>query len=124
MARKPIDHLDAAVAAVVGEGNERQKKRKMTAKERYDAERVKASYDCPRWLREAVKQAASERGTSASQFATFLLSWALAELERGNEELRDLLWRSREARPDALRIEYDIEIPDSLHRVISTNGTD
>jgi hypothetical protein len=123
MTRQKVD-LDAGVAAILGESQQRQERRSMTAKERYDAERVKASYDCPRWLREAVKQAASQRGTSASQLAAFLLVWGLAELKRGNDELRDLLWRSRQARPDALRIEYDVEIPDSLHRVISPNGTD
>lgn len=116
--------LDAGVAAILGESETRQRRRTMTAKEKYDAERVKASYDCPRWLRDAVKDAASARGTSASQMATLLLAWALAELKHGSDGLRDLLWDAKQPRPDALRIEYDLKIPDSLHHIVTGNGTD
>jgi len=122
MTRQQVD-LDAGIAAILGESQDRQERRSMTAKERYEAARVRAAYDCPRWLREAVKRTASERGTSASQLAAFLLAWGLVELQE-NDELRDMLWRSKDARPDALRIEYDLEIPDDLHRIISPNGTD
>jgi hypothetical protein len=124
MARKPIDHLDAAVAAVVGEGNERQKKRKMTAKERYDAERVRVTYDCPRWLRAAIKARGKMLGTSASQFAMILLAWGLAEYLGGNDELREVLAEAKVLRPDALKIDCDLEIPDRLLRVIVHNDTD
>jgi hypothetical protein len=123
MPRQQID-LDAGVAAILGESQQRQKCRSMTAKERYDAERVRVTYDCPRWLREAVKKKGKLLGTSASQFAVMLLAWAMGEYIDGNQELRELIYRSKDPRPDALKIEYDLGVPDKLHRTISNNGTD
>jgi hypothetical protein len=85
----------------------------LTEKELRDRERVRVKYDLPQWLKERVESGAEAEHTSASQFAAFLLSWAIRQYEALDEpngaELQQLLDEAR--RPSrALRFDWDLEI--------------
>lgn len=58
----------------------------LTAKQRRDRERVRVKYDMPRELKEKIEEAAKAEGTSASQFAVFLLDWIMNRWEAGEDQ--------------------------------------
>ncbi len=122
MTRRGVS-LDPAVTSILGDGDRRQQRRSMTAKERYDAKRVRATYDIEMWLRDAVKREADRLGTSASQLATLLIAQALGEYVSGEGEMVDFVYQSKRPRPDALRIECDLVIPDRLRALVTDNDT-
>jgi len=49
----------------------------LTKKQRRDGARVRVKYDLPPELKAAIEVAAKDYGTSASQFAGWLLLWAI-----------------------------------------------
>jgi hypothetical protein len=68
-----------------------------------DAARVRVRLDAPKWLKDALEQAAQEHDTSMSQLGAFLLAWALqvyhnqdgdllATLERCKTSVRAMNW--------------------------------
>jgi hypothetical protein len=85
----------------------------LTEKELRDRERVRVKYDLPQWLKERVESGAEAEHTSASQFAAFLLSWAIRQYEAIDEpngaELQELLEGARQP-SRAMRFSWNLEI--------------
>lgn len=91
MARKTVA-FDPAVAAILGDGEQRDKARHMNVAERKEAKRqaarVRLVLDVPEWLRDAVMEEADKRSTSASSMAALLLAVGLREVREGRIEVR------------------------------------
>lgn len=83
----------------------------MTAKQRQDRARVRIKVDLPDVLKAAIDAGAGELETSASQFAGFLLAWAMRAYRVGDPDLRGAI-KENTTRARALRFAYDLEIPD------------
>lgn len=115
-----LDGGDPDVKAWLDEAAENRSA--LTEKQRRDRERVRGRYDMPRWLKEAVDEAADVYETSASQMAATLLAWALKDLNEGDGELRKVIEGNR-ALSRSLRFRYDLEIPSSLENA-TRNGPD
>ncbi len=76
-----------------------------------EAARTTAKYDLPGpWLKEAVAEAAEELGTSASQFAAFLLAWGMRMYMRRDAALMEQIAQHRRW-TRSLRFEYDLDVP-------------
>lgn len=90
-ARKAVT-FDPAVAAILGDGDKRDRERHMSASERKESQRqaarVRLVLDVPEWLRDAVMQEAERRGASASSMAALLLAAGLREVHAGRVEVR------------------------------------
>ena len=84
--------FDPAVAAILGDGDKRDRDRHMNASERKEAKRqaarVRLVLDVPEWLRDAVMDEAEKRSTSASSMAALLLAVGLREVREGHVEVR------------------------------------
>jgi hypothetical protein len=87
--RKGGVHIDPAVAQ--WQATAATNLAALTAKQRKDRARVRVKYDLDPALKAAVDAGAKAEGTSASQLAAFLLSWAMREYHAGNAELRSAL---------------------------------
>ena len=91
MQRKTVT-FDPAVAAILGDGERREKGRHMKASERKEAKRqaarVRLMLDVPEWLRDAVMAEGERRGTSTSSLAALLLAVGLREVRSGRVDVR------------------------------------
>ena len=87
MAERHLVDMDAAVAAVLGNARQRERKRQMTPAQRkratQDEQRSKVTYDLPAWLIEAIADLADAEQCSKSSVAAFLLVRALEAHQRG-----------------------------------------
>jgi len=81
-----------------------------------DRARVRVKYDLPPSLKKAIEDEAAGWETSASQFAAFLLAWAMHEYHAKNEGLRQAI-RKAQTPAKALRFVNDLEIPDEWGKV-------
>jgi hypothetical protein len=83
----------------------------LTRKQRADRLRVRVKYDLPPAMKEAVEEGARQVDTSASQFAMFLLGFALDQLPK-NSNLRKVLHDAK-VTTHSIRFSYNLELPDS-----------
>ena len=83
----------------------------LTAKQRRDRKRAKATYDLPRDIQEAVRRVAREEDTSASQVVEMLLAFALNAYIRGEESLRGAFWDGKTPARTP-RFSWNVEPPD------------
>jgi hypothetical protein len=85
----------------------------LTKKQRKDRARVRVKYDMPPELKERIEAAAEHERTSASQFAAFLLIWAMEQYEdQGSQTgaaLRDLVFEAKEL-SRSLRFEWNLKL--------------
>jgi hypothetical protein len=85
----------------------------LTKKQRKDRQRIRVKYDMPPALKERIVQAAKEEGTSASQLAAFLLTWAMDRWEDPDHpvgvELRELVDEAKFP-SRSLRIEWNLDL--------------
>ena len=83
----------------------------MTAKQRWDSRRQRASYDLTTHIQEAVKAVARKEDTSASQVVEMLLAFAMVAYARGDEELRGAFWGSKTPARTP-RFSWNLEVPE------------
>lgn len=84
----------------------------MTAKQRWDSRRQKATYDLPTHIQEAVKAVARKEDTSASQVVEMLLAYALVAYARGEEELKGAFWDNKTPARTP-RFSWNLELPEA-----------
>ena len=86
----------------------------VTNKRRKDQARVRVKYDMPEELKRAIEEEAALEGidTSASQFAAFLLAWAMKEYRAGNAEIHETIKNSLTL-ARSLRFTSNLDIPDA-----------
>jgi hypothetical protein len=84
----------------------------LTAKQKRDRARTRARYDVPQIIKESVEAAAEDPDidTSASQFAAFLLAFALVEYYRGNETIQRMLYEGLTI-TRSMNFSRDLDIP-------------
>ncbi len=82
----------------------------LTKKQAADRARVRVAVDMSPELKESIERSAQIEETSVSQFAAFLLTWAVRAYRAGNAELREAMLASRE-RTRTPRFRYDVEAP-------------
>jgi hypothetical protein len=85
----------------------------MTKKQRKDRQRIRVKYDVTPGLKGRIEQAAKEEGTSASQLAAFLLTWAMDRWEDPDHpvgvELRELVDEAKSP-SRSMRIEWNLDL--------------
>ena len=105
--------LDPAVAAILGDGDRRERERRLGRAERRkrarDRARSKATYDLPDRIIDEIKRVAERESCSASSLVGFLLAYGLNALEQGTLSLEGHFKPSRSPRFD-----WILEIPDAL----------
>lgn len=81
-------------------------------KQQRDRARVRVKYDLPPALKEAIEAAARapEVDTSASQFAAFLLAWAMKAYQDADTTLQEAVSNAR-GTARTLRFSNNLEIP-------------
>lgn len=84
----------------------------MTAKQRWDSRRQRASYDLVVEIQEAVKAVARQEDTSASQVAEMLLAYGLIAYAEGKEELLEAI-RAMKVPARTPRFSWNLELPDA-----------
>jgi len=84
----------------------------LTSKQRKDRQRVRVKYDLPEEMKDHIEAVAKAEGTSASQLAAFLLSWAIGhwEDEAGGVALRNLVFNSKEP-SRSMRFQWNLRLP-------------
>ncbi len=81
----------------------------LTKKQRQDRQRVRVKYDLPPELKDWIEAVAKETGTSASQLAAFLLTWAMGHW--GEETgLREAVEESKEP-SRSMRFQWNLRLP-------------
>ena len=90
----------------------------MTAKQRWDSRRQRASYDLPAEIQEAVRAVARQEDTSASQVVEMLLAYALVAYARGEEALRGAFWGGKTPARTP-RFSWNLELPEAWKTVIA-----
>jgi len=93
----------------------------LTKKQRKDRQRTTAKYDLPKWLKEAIIEAAQKTETSASQMAAFLMAWGLRLYLRRDVEMVDAIWMNKE-KSATLRFESNLNIPREVEREIRSRA--
>jgi len=83
----------------------------LTAKQRRERKRVRVMYDLSPEVKKAIEDVAQEQGTSASQAAAMLLTWAAAEYFGGGAATRTLKNAFYEGQEPARtpRFEWNVE---------------
>lgn len=87
----------------------------LSKKQRRDRDRVRVKYDVLPEMKTAIEAEAKQIDTSASQFAAFLLAWALREYAAGNVDLRQGL-RDAKMTARTLKFAYNLTIPEGWVR--------
>lgn len=82
----------------------------LTAKQRYEQDRVRANLDVHPDVKEVLAQIAAQQKTSLAQAGGFLLAWAVQEYFRGNN-LNDAMYAAHVLSPSP-RAEYKLDLPD------------
>ena len=115
--RKKYSGLDPAVAGYLKEGAVRNKAA-MTAKQRRDMQRKRATYDMEPVVKAVMEQIAKREETSASQVAEIFLAFAVrAYLRRDPELLQALENRTRANTP---RFQFDLHLPKEWFLALET----
>jgi len=89
----------------------------LTKKQRQDKERVRVKYDLPPMLKADIEAEAEGWGTSSSQFASFLLAWAMHEYHAHNGGLREAIKEAKRPCKKVLRFANNLDIPDEWGKV-------
>jgi len=85
----------------------------LTSKQRKDRQRVRVKYDLPEELKTRIEEAAQANGTSASQLAAFLLTFAIREYEAETDQgqtLREAVEESKEP-SRSMRFAWNLRLP-------------
>ncbi len=90
----------------------------MTAKQRWDSRRQKATYDLAADIQDAVKAVARKEDTSASQVVEMLLAYALVAYARGEEALRGAFWGGKTPARTP-RFSWNLELPEAWRERIA-----
>lgn len=84
----------------------------LTKKQKSDRKRVRVIYDLTPELKAAIETEAKRQGTSASQLAAFLLTFAVREARSGNAEIKEALLDGK--RPSkTMKFDWNLEAPES-----------
>lgn len=94
----------------------------LSSKQKYDRARIRVRLDLPGWLKDALTSDAESERTSANQFGTFLLAWALWKYRQGDTGLREAVVDGKRM-SRALRVDWDLEIPEEIQDFF-TNGAE
>ncbi len=82
----------------------------LTAKQRRDMQRKRATYDMEPVVKAVVEQIAKREETSASQIAEMFLSFAVRAYLRKDSELMDAL--AERTRANTPRFQFDLHLPE------------
>ena len=86
------DNLSPDVEAVLKSGDRRQQDRHLTPAQKRErarqADRVRATYDVPDWLKAEIRRVADVEYVSASSLVSYLIAVGLRDLARGKIRLR------------------------------------
>jgi len=83
----------------------------MTAKQRWDSKRQRASYDLSHEIQAAVKAVARKEDTSASQVVEMLLAYALVAYAGDEGGVRGIIW-SAKTPARTPRFSWNLEVPE------------
>jgi len=78
--------LDPAVLDALNAGAARNQAA-LTEQQKRDQQRISLRLDCPQWLKTEAERLAAGEQVTVSQFADFLLAWAMAEYRNRNADL-------------------------------------
>lgn len=110
MKRNRVGGLKLDPAVLAWQKRAAENKSALTQKQKKDRQRVRVKYDLEPELKSRIEQAAAAEGTSASQFAAFLLDWVMArwQAEGPDDELHELVYQAKTP-SRSLRFEWDLE---------------
>ncbi len=91
----------------------------MTAKQRWDRKRQKATYDLPADIQAAVKAIARKEDTSASQVVEVFLAYALVAYASREGGLQEVIWEAK-APARTPRFSWNLELPETWKERIAT----
>lgn len=106
---KKFKGLDPAVARVMTDGAVRNKAA-MTAKQRRDMKRKRATYDMKPVVKAVIEQVAKREETSASQVAEMFLVFAMRAYLRKDPDL--MLALEERTRANTPRFYWELHLPD------------
>lgn len=102
--------VDPAVASMLREAAINQAA--LTGKQRRDSKRIRVIYDLTPELKAAIETEAKRQGTSASQLAAFLLTYAVREAKAGNAEIKEAL-RDGKTASRTMKFEWNLDAPEN-----------
>ena len=111
--------LDPAVDEMLSQAVENRAA--LTAKQRRDRARTRATYDLALEVQKAIQEIAGEVNTSASQIAELFLAFAVREYRRGNPDLMAALENRSYARTP--RFTWNLELPREWLEATAVAGT-
>lgn len=83
----------------------------LTKKQKNDRKRLRVIYDLAPELKAAIEAEAKRQGTSASQLAAFLLTFAVREARAGNAEIKAALLDGK--RPSkTMKFDWNLDAPE------------
>lgn len=91
----------------------------MTAKQRWDRKRQKATYDLPADIQAAVKAIARKEDTSASQVVEVFLAYALVAYASREGGLQEVIWEAKTPARTP-RFSWNLELPEAWKERIAT----
>ncbi len=113
--QKKYSGLDPAVAVYLTKDAVRNKAA-MTAKQRRDMQRKRATYDMEPVVKSVIEQIAKREETSASQIAEMFLAFAVRAYLRRDEELLQAL--DERTRANTPRFQFDLHLPEEWQLVL------
>ena len=119
--QKKYSGLDPAVAVYLTKDAVRNKAA-MTAKQRRDMQRKRATYDMEPVVKSAIEQIAKREETSASQVAELFLAYAVRVYLRKDPELMEAL--EERTRANTPRFQFDLHLPEEWRLVLESYLTE
>ncbi len=105
---KTDGHIDPAVADWLKDAQ--TNRAALTRKQKADRKRVRVKYDFDPALKVTLEAGAKRIGTSASQFAAFLMQFAVKEWQGGNTEIQQALLDGKSP-SKTMRFEWNLDAP-------------
>lgn len=84
----------------------------LTKKQKRDGKRIRVIYDLTPELKAAIETEAKRQGTSASQLAAFLLTYAVRAAKSGNDEIKAAL-RDGKTASRTMKFEWNLDAPEN-----------
>jgi NADPH-dependent glutamate synthase beta subunit-like oxidoreductase len=103
-------NLDPAVASMLKGASENRSA--LTRKQKTDRKRIRVKYDLDPALKGAIEREAKRIGTSASQYAAFLLEFAAKEARAGNAEIIEAVANGK-SESATMKFEWNLDSPKS-----------
>ncbi len=129
MANKPKQQRQSGLDVVLSKGQRLdpsikqlmktavKNKAALTAKQRRDRKRKRATYDVDPAIHQALQRIAKHEDTSASQVAEFLIAVGLLEYAKGNDDLLSALLDGRSL-AHTMRFSWNLSIPEAWLQII------